>query len=476
MNERHGYAGESAVFCAVMQWLMLVLTYVVMALLERLARGAPLEALATLILGFLIVAGLIAGTIAARLHVPRLVGYVLAGVIAGPAWLNLAGGSSADVPSALAPVATGALALIAFAVGNEISFDVWRGARERRVAMGRMLLGTMGAPFLAVTLVVLSVSPWFFLTAHQPFGDALAVALTLGIFAATSSPAIAWSTIVDSGADPNGPLARTTIDVGVAQDLVAVVFFIIMLAILPLAASQGAVAPGMALHTLLVLAASLASGALLALGAAQYLRVMQGTLVWVLLVFAFVVTQVVRLAGLDAVLIALAAGVTLRNAVPAASARVRGELARCALPVYVVFFALAGSTMRLDALADVAPWALLLVALRLVYLWVGLRWAGRHSAVDPGFARFGALGLVSQGGLMVTLAALARRAFPEWNVSLEALVVAMMGVHQLAGPISFQWALRRTGELDARARGAEGLHDSESGQSPPVLAAGGDRM
>src|ERR1041385_595934 len=183
----------------------------------------------------------------------------------------------------------------------------------------------------------------------------------------------------------------------------------------------------MALHTLLVLAASLASGALLALGAAQYLRVMQGTLVWVLLIFAFVVTQVVRLAGLDAVLIALAAGVTLRNAVPAASTRVRGELARWALPVSVVFFALAGSTMRLDALADVAPWALLLVALRLVYLWVGLRWAGRHRAVDPGFARFGAFGLVSQGGLMVTLAALARRAFPEWNVSLEALVVAMMG-------------------------------------------------
>jgi len=463
-----------------MQWLMLVLTYVVMALLERLARGAPVEAQATLVLGFLILAGVLAGTIAARFHLPRLLGYLVAGLIAGPAWLNLAGGSSAEVPSALAPVASGALALIAFAAGNEIAFDVWRGARERRIALGRLLLGAMGAPFLAIVLVVLSVSPWFFLTAHQPFGDALAVALTLGIVAAVSSPAVAWSTIVDGGADANGRFARTTLDVSIAQDLVAVVFFIIVLALVPFAASHGAVAPGIALRGLLVLVASLATGAVLALGAAQYLRVMQGTLVWVLVVFAFVVAQVVRLTGgsLDAVLIALAAGVTLRNAAPAASARVRAELARCALPVYVVFFVLAGTTMPLDVLADIGPWVLLLGGLRVVYMWFGLRWAGRHPAVDSGFARYGALGLVSQGGLVVTLAALARRAFPEWNVSLEALIVAMVGVHQLAGPICFQWALRRTGELDApsRAPRAEELHDIETGQNPPVLAAGGDSM
>jgi hypothetical protein len=49
--------------------------------------------------------------------------------------------------------------------------------------------------------------------------------------------------------------------------------------------------------------------------------------------------------------------------------------------------------------------------------------------------------------LAFTLAAVLRRAFPEWNVSLESLVVAMIGVHQLAGPICFHWVLRRTGEV-----------------------------
>jgi hypothetical protein len=52
--------------------------------------------------------------------------------------------------------------------------------------------------------------------------------------------------------------------------------------------------------------------------------------------------------------------------------------------------------------------------------------------------------------MAITLAAVLRSAFPEWNVSLEALLVAMVGLHMLAGPICFQWALRRTGEVTER--------------------------
>src|SRR5439155_26100958 len=86
MNERHGYALEDAVFCAVMQWLMLALTFVVMAVLQRLARGgggggggAPLEARARLARGFLTLAAYAAGTIAQRLRLPGIAGYLVAG-------------------------------------------------------------------------------------------------------------------------------------------------------------------------------------------------------------------------------------------------------------------------------------------------------------------------------------------------------------------------------------------------------------
>jgi len=436
-----------------MQWLLLVVTLVVLALLQKIARaaggggGGPLEAQAALALGSLTLVAYIAGAIVQRFRLPRIIGYLVAGFIAGPAWLKLARGPELQ---ALDVISSGALTLIAFAVGNELTLDPLRG--ERRIALLRIVAGAMAGPFLFVALVVLTVSPWFPLTAHQPFRDALVVALALGTMAAVSSPTLTWAVINDVGAEgpgPGGPLARAMLDVSVLQDLAAVMLFVGVLALaLPLG-SGGAVRPGVAAQALLILGGSIVAGIGLGVATTQYLRVIQHHLVWLLVVFAIVVAQLVRLTGMDAALLGLAAGCALRNVAPEHSERVRTELRRCAIPMYVVFFALAGSNLRFDALADMWPWALLLVALRVTGLWGGLRWAGTGVSAD--WINYGWLGLVSQGGLAVTLAAVLRRAFPEWNVTLEALLVAMIGVHQLAGPICFNWVLRRAGEVTQSA-------------------------
>ena len=435
-----------------MQWLLLFGTLIVMALLTRLARGAPLEAQATLALGCLTLAATLAGTIAHRLRVPRIVGYLVAGFVAGPAWLRIVRVEQLD---ALRVVTNGALALIALAVGSELTLDVLSG--ERRRALLRIVRGTMLVPFAAVALVVLTVSPWFPLTAHQPFRDALIVALVLGTMAAVGSPALTWAVISDSEA--SGPLSRATLDVTILQDLIAVLVLIVLLAVAQPLASSGAVRPGITVHTLSLVAGSIAVGIAVGFALLQYVRAITGSLAWVLVVLALVISQAVRLVDLDAVLIGFAAGFTLRAAAPEHSERVRAELQRCAMPVYVVFFSLAGSNLQLGVLGEMWPWALLLAGLRITGLWGGLRWAGAargsREGVTPDWVSYGWLGLISQGGLAVTLAAVLRRAFPEWNVSLEALLVAMIGVHQLVGPMCFHWVLRRSGELNAEVEVAE---------------------
>src|SRR6058998_826252 len=253
VNERHGYAAESAVFCAVMQWLMLVVTFIVMALLQRLVRsvGAPLEAHATLALGCVTLAALIAGTIAQRIRIPRVVGYLVAGYVAGPAWLHLIRADDLhNELQVLSPISTGALALIAFAVGSELTLDALRGGRRQTVQ--RIAAATMAVPFLAVAFVVLTVSPWFPLTAHQPFRDALVVALALGAMAAVSSPTLTWAVITET--DASGPISRSTVDVTVLQDLIGVLLLVVILALASALASSGAVTPGIARQTVSILA------------------------------------------------------------------------------------------------------------------------------------------------------------------------------------------------------------------------------
>jgi len=439
-----------------MQWLLLFITFVVMAVLQRLARsfGAPPpEAQATLALGCVTLAATLTGVIAQRLRVPRIVGYLIAGFVAGPAWLRIVREPELQ---ALGVISTGALALIAFAAGSELTIDALR-APPRRAALLRTVTGAMALPFAAVVFVVLTISPWFPLTAHEPFRDALVVALALGAMATVSSPTLTWAVITETDATEGGPLSRSTLDVTVLQDLIAVLLLIVILAVASPLASSGAVTPGIATQTAVIFAGSIVAGVALAFALAQYLRAIRGSLPLVFVILAFVIAQAVRLLGLDAVLIALAAGCTLRYAAPDQSERVRGELKRCAIPVYVVFFALAGSNLQLAALGEMWPWALLLAGLRITGLWGGLRLAGGagrngsatgvDSPVSADWTTYGWLGLISQGGLAVTLAAVLRRAFPEWNVSLQALLVAMISVHQLAGPICFQWVLRRGGEI-----------------------------
>lgn len=106
-------------------------------------------------------------------------------------------------------------------------------------------------------------------------------------------------------------------------------------------------------------------------------------------------------------------------------------------------FALLGVRLDAASLIELWPWVLLLAGLRAVGLYWGGRWAARGPLVTGDLARSGWLGLISQAGVGLLLAAAGRRAFPEWGVSFEGLAVALVALHAVVGPISLRRALER---------------------------------
>jgi len=75
-----------------MRWVAsLFVLGLMMALFHRVTAGGPLEARATLALGFLLLAAYLGGSLVARARarLPRLTGYLLVGFAVGPAWLGL---------------------------------------------------------------------------------------------------------------------------------------------------------------------------------------------------------------------------------------------------------------------------------------------------------------------------------------------------------------------------------------------------
>ncbi|HZI22182.1 MAG TPA: cation:proton antiporter [Gemmatimonadales bacterium] len=433
-----------------------------MALFHRVTAAGPLEARATLALGFLLLAALLGGDLAQRARLPRLTGYVLVGLAVGPAWLGLV---RRDEVEALQFIEDAAVALIALAAGLEIKLAA---LREGRVALARAAGGAIVFPFLAITLVVLSVGRWFPLTVHQPVGDVVAVAAALGTLAAASSPAVVVAMINEL--DARGPLARTLLTVTVMKDVAVALLFTLVLMLLRVLTSAGALNLAVAAGALLGLTVAVAVGGLLGFALGRYLKLVRRDTALLLVAAAFLTAALGRLAHLDGILVALAAGFYLENFSTVESERLRHELQRGSLPVVVAFFAVTGAGLRVGVLQELWPWVLLLVGLRAVSLRVGLRWAGRDPRVAPALAREGWLGLLSQSGLALGLAQVARRAFPEWGVSLEALVIAMIGVHEIVGPICFRLALARAGELTGGRADVERPGDLAGGT---VVAARG---
>jgi Kef-type K+ transport system membrane component KefB len=292
----------------------------------------------------------------------------------------------------------------------------------------------------------------------------------VGTLAAASSSATAMALLGELEAP--GPFARGLLGVAVMQDLAVLLLFALGLALAKTGTRAGALNLTVAAVAVEALAGSLVFGAAVGIALGRYLRLLAGQTAIFLLATAFVSVEVARLARLDALLIGLAAGFALQSSTRSEAQQLRRELHRSWTLVEVVAFALAGAALRLGVLADLWPWVVLLVGLRAMSLRYGLRWAGRDARVPATLARDGWLGLLSQGGVALTLAQLARRAFPQWGVSLETLMVAMIGVHQVAGPIGLHRVLvgadeRREGTPDAASATSEAARVVPAGESLP---------
>jgi len=116
------------------------------------------------------------------------------------------------------------------------------------------------------------------------------------------------------------------------------------------------------------------------------------------------------------------------------------------LPVYALFFCLAGAFLNIDALKEMWFLALVLVLLRMLGLfgatYVGARMGGATAAMR----QYGWLGFVAQAGVSLGLATVLLRVFPEWGAPLQTLIIAMVAINQLIGPIGFRFALIRSRE------------------------------
>jgi Kef-type K+ transport system membrane component KefB len=399
----------------------------------------------TIAVGFLLIGSFLGGKLAVRARLPRITGYLLVGIVAGP---HASGLLTQDMLFAAKTVEGIAVALIALTAGGEIRLDWVRRQAKKLVLITTFQLLFAAIGVLAVVLVARSLLSFL---AQDDFVTMLMIALVFVAIAISNSPMVTIAVIAENEAD--GPVARTVLGVVILMDLVIIILFAIVLAVArDVLGAAGGTPLGVTLTRELL--GSAVVGVAFGIGIASFLkRVARDTPVF-MLAACFAMFKVAEAFQLETLLIALTAGFWVEN-----FSRARGDalikgVEQLSLPVYALFFAAAGAKVDIDTFVRLWPLALLIGGVRALSVWSGTRLGARLSGAEPEVARYAWLGLISQAGVTLALSSIVARTFPGWGREMQALIIALIAMHELIGPIAFQAALRRAGEV-GRARRKE---------------------
>lgn len=409
---------------------------------RTVGSGAAGTALAC---GYLLLSAFFVGSIFKSMRLPRLTGYLFTGIIVGPRVLGLVTEPMVTNLQIFNGIAT---ALIALTAGVELDL--------RSMKPLFRTIGWLSGVAVCGNIALLTAA--VYLARHfLPFMNGLtvlqtiAVCLVLSVTMVAQSPAVVVA--LHSEMESDGPLTRTVLGVVVMSDLVVIILFAIVSSITKTFFGSKADA----LHTAGVLTwevlGSIFIGASVGVVIAVYLRYVKGSSALFVLGAMFLVAEVGQRIDLDPLLIALAAGMTIRN-VTARGARLQEEIESSSLPVYVVFFAVAGATVHIRDLLVVGIPALILVATRATG-FATLGWVSTTVAEAPDHVRkYVGFGLMPQAGLALALALLFVKTFPQFGAAASALVFGAVAINEMLAPILYRFALVKTGEAGKATRQA----------------------
>lgn len=396
----------------------------------------------TLNLGILLLTAFIGGQVANRLGLSRVTGYIVIGLIIGPSVLGFL--SDAEV-EALQPFSGLAIALIALTAGGELNLRRLRGSYRSLASITLVQTATILVFVFGTVVALRSYLPF---TVGQSWSTVIAIAIVFAAIAVASSPSVAIAVITDTRS--KGPVSTTVLGVTVLKDVLVIVLFAIALSFTySLLNPAGADHVGEMLELGREIGGSIVVGVLFGALIAAYLRWVRQHLVLFTIAMAWVMFELTLLLHLELLLMALTAGFALENLLPVEGTKFVDALEAASLPLYAVFFGLAGAAVHISKLAAVWQWAVVLVGVRALAIVLGTSWGARVGQSPEVVRRTAWGGFISQAGVALGMADLLSREFPTWGAELYGFFVGMVAIHELAGPVLAKWTLDRAGEVGA---------------------------
>ncbi len=387
-----------------------------------------------ILFGALLAAGLLVGEAARRYaSLPRITGYVLAGVVLGPQASGLLGPNALETARVLVDLSIG---LIVFELG--FRFDLAWLKRNRWLFVAA--LAESALCFLAIYFVLLYLG---FQALHAASAAAIGTA---------TSPAVVMLVAHDQRAE--GQVTERMLLFTAVNSIFAYVGLTLLL---PFLRVEHAVTWTHAvLHPIYLLAGSLIIGFLacvLMLGLARWLGKREDRQFVLLVALVVLTVGVTRALNLSVMVTLVALGMLARNldrrhVLMPLRAGHGGQL------FFVILFVLTGASLEFDALATAGLAVAGFIAARFLGKTVAIAAFSRATGLRRRGAGLLSLALLPMSGLAVVMLHDAQSLVPGLRQELAAVVIASIAILELVGPVATQFALRRAGETQPESRHA----------------------
>jgi len=442
------------------------------------------------LLAVMLLAAIIGGHVAGWVRVPRVVGFIVAGVVLKLIFDRAysadasARGELTGLLGSLSVVRDLALGLILFTIGEAFErFRLRPIARTLpRISLAEILLTflftTAGCAAAAWTLRV----PGFQMT----FSQSLAIGLLLGAAAIATAPAATWLVLREYEA--KGPTTDHLLGLLGINNLVSIVAFIALFLLCARLGWLDGLAAGSGrlwLDLLFVSVGSLLLGALLgALLSALHARL---TLPEMILFFFGVLLTLsageewLRAhlgAAFNPMVTALAMGVVFANTA-LNTVRFERTLVTVSTPVFALFFVLAGCELHLADLPALGLFGTVYIAMRTLGKVLGVRAGVVRAGPESMLRRDTGLALLCQAGVAIGLASFLVR---HWVVpgdepgtlvphalamKLNVVILGSVALYELVGPLLVKRTVVKAGEV----KGISLLRPGAAPARRPGLAA-----
>lgn len=417
--------------------LLFGIAFVASATTPPAFHGADLA----ILIGFVLLIANVAGGLAASVGLPRLTGYLLVGIVAGPSVLGL---MSVESVADLRLIDEFALALIALLAGGELKVAALR-PQARSILTSTLSITVV--VWIGIVLLMMLIRPLVPFLAEAPLQTSLGVGLLLGIWAANSSPDLTVAVIEEAGV--KGAYTDVVLGITIVKDVFVIVLFTLTLSLVgPL------LDPGVHLsaHVLVDLlhhvGGALVAGAALGWVFSKYLEGSdEPRSPLMIFLFAYVMVVVADRLGVELLLMAVAAGFTIENLSDAGDRMIHG-IEQVAVVIFAFFFVVAGASLDLFAVREFWLAALLVFGARFLLTRLGTGWGLRRAGADSAIQQRAWKGLISQGGVTLGLILLIEETYPGIGPGVVALGTAVIIGNILGGPILLKTAL---GEVDQEA-------------------------